>query len=57
MDEPIVTSARFAEALGEDMRDLGSHPLKGFAEPQAVFAPKPKVSFWDPGSRRSHALP
>ena len=40
MGEPIVTSEPFAEALGEDMRDLGSHPLKGFAEPQAVFAPK-----------------
>ncbi len=57
MGEPIVTSARFAEALGEDMRDLGSHPLKGFAEPQAVFAPKSQVSFWAPETRRSRALP
>lgn len=39
MDEPVVTSARFAEALGERMRDLGSHALKGIKEPQPVFAP------------------
>lgn len=38
--EPVVTSARFAEILGEPLRDLGTHKLKGIEKPQPVFAPK-----------------
>lgn len=39
MGEPVVTSGRFAGALGEEMRDLGTHTVNGFEEPQSVFAP------------------
>lgn len=35
----MLVSAEFARCCGRPMRSLGTHPLKGVAEPQEVFAP------------------
>ncbi len=39
LDEPVLISEAFADALGTPLRDLGEHRLKGVAVPQRVFAP------------------
>ncbi len=37
--EPVLASSGFAAASGRRLRALGSHTLRGVAEPVAVFAP------------------
>jgi adenylate cyclase len=39
LGEPVLASAAFAAASGRDLRPLGSHALRGVAEPVEVFAP------------------
>ncbi len=39
LDETIVTSSSFAEALRRPLRSLGLHRLRGVAQPQEVFVP------------------
>ena len=38
--EDILFSAEFAQQVGCGVRDFGEHPMKGVAEPVAVFAPE-----------------
>ncbi|MEM7226017.1 MAG: adenylate/guanylate cyclase domain-containing protein [Pseudomonadota bacterium] len=40
LGEPLLLSARFAGCAGVAVRSLGTHALKGVAEPQEVFAPQ-----------------
>jgi adenylate cyclase len=40
LDQPLLCSAPFAAALDVPMTSLGSFPLKGVGEPQAVFVPR-----------------
>jgi adenylate cyclase len=40
MDQPLLCSAAFAREVGTSLAPLGSFPLKGVAEPQAVFVPQ-----------------
>jgi adenylate cyclase len=39
LDEPLVVSEQFAASPGAPLRRMGSYLLKGYAAPQAVFAP------------------
>lgn len=39
LGEPILTSSVFADFCGEPLRSVGTHRLRGVAEPQEVFAP------------------
>jgi adenylate cyclase len=39
LGRPLLASERFAELVGEACRPIGRYPLKGFDEPQAIFAP------------------
>ena len=38
LGEPIVVTAEFACALGDDLRPLGPHMLRGLHEPHELFA-------------------
>jgi adenylate cyclase len=40
LGEPVLASAAFAVASGRELRPLGSHGLRGVAEPVEVFAPR-----------------
>ncbi len=40
LDEPILMSRAFADALNEKARPYGLHSMKGIAEQQEVFAPE-----------------
>ena len=37
LDQPLLASRQFASICGSTLKYLGSHPLRGFAEPQDVF--------------------
>jgi adenylate cyclase len=37
LDQPLLASKQFASTCGSPLRHLGSHPLRGFAEPQDVY--------------------
>ena len=39
LDRPLLLSESFAEAFGRPLLSLGFQPVKGFSEPQEVFAP------------------
>ncbi len=39
LDEPIVVTDLFAKACGESLRSLGTHALRGLADPVELFAP------------------
>jgi class 3 adenylate cyclase len=38
--QPLLLSDTFAQALGKQMRSLGSHVLRGVREPVEVFVPE-----------------
>jgi adenylate cyclase len=40
LDQPMLCSAAFAREVGTSLAPLGAFPLKGLAEPQAVFVPQ-----------------
>ncbi len=40
LDEPLLLSEAFAEALGQKVTSLGRFPAKGFSEPVGIFRPE-----------------
>lgn len=44
LNEPVLLSAEFAAAIGDDCRDCGQQSLRGFAAPIPVYAPPPSYS-------------
>jgi len=39
LGSPLLVSEAFARAYGGGLAELGRHPVRGLAEPQAIFAP------------------
>lgn len=43
LDEPLIASKQFASVCGSQLRPLGAHALRGFAEKQEVYGlPRPR---------------